>query len=220
MSYCPKCGYKFEGVSICPQCGYDMRTRIRRPPQQTEVLYPQPPQPQYVPPQPQRAFSREDEIRSLREALVAKKTEHYVPIFEDLDKEGGASWNWCGFLVSACWFAYRKVYAWAAIAIAGPLVAGFIMGFILYSSIPYISDAAVNGMSIILGFACMIVFGVLANRMYKIRVDKLIQEMPADPMQRQQYIRKHGGVSVPATMIAIVISVVVSVGSSLLIMGL
>lgn len=343
MSYCPKCGTQFEGVSICPRCGYDMRTRTRgqspQPQQQysqqqTEVLYPSqqpqqpqygqqqveplrytdpqqqytppqpqqpqyaqpqqpqyaqpqqpqyneplryvdpqqpqsaqpqqqytppqqqyippqqpytpPPQPQYETPQPQQytpqpqveplryadpqqqygqqqqqqSFKSEDEIRSLREALVEKNTEHYVPIFEDLDKEGSSSWNWCGFLFSPYWFAYRKVYAWSAIAIAGPWFVGFLMGIVVYSAIPDISDAAVNGLSKILGLACKIIFGVLANKMYKLRIDKLIQEMPADPIQRQQFIQKNGGVSVPAMIISIVVYIALTFATVYFTVGL
>ena len=50
-----------------------------------------------------------------------------------------------------------------------------------------------------------IVFAILANGIYKKRIDKLVNEMPEDPAERTKFIESKGGVSVVATVISIAI---------------
>lgn len=145
----------------------------------------------------------DDDLQSKRAALIGKNAEHYLPIFEKLDQSGGSSWNWCGFFFAPFWFAYRKVYGWVAIAMIVPLLLGIVVGIFVYSSSA--DDAIANVIIRVSSLAVNIVFAILANGIYKKRIDKLVNEMPEDPAERTKFIESKGGVSVVATVISIAI---------------
>ena len=142
----------------------------------------------------------EEDIRAL---LVGKNTEHYIPIFNDLDTTGGICWNWCGFFIAPVWFAYRKMYGWSVIAIIAPIVIPFIVGFIMAAE--YASDSAMDLMSRVLSLGIAIVFGGVANRAYRKRIYRLAKEIPAEENARAEYIKRKGGVNVAAMIIVLVI---------------
>lgn len=143
----------------------------------------------------------DDDLRSKRISLIGKNAEHYIPIFEALDKKGGSSWNWCGFFISFVWFAYRKLYGWAAIAFLAPLVGGFVCGLILYSTT--LDETIIYSILRVLGFAFNIVFGIVANSAYKKKIDKYAREMPQEDAAKAKFIQSKGGVSVIAAIIMI-----------------
>lgn len=147
----------------------------------------------------------DDDLMSKRAALIGKNAEHYLPIFEKLDQSGGSSWNWCGFFFAPFWFAYRKLYGWVAIAMIVPLLLGIVVGVIVYSSSA--DDATANVIIRVSSLAVNIVFAILANGVYKKRIDKLVNEIPEDPAERTKFIESKGGVSVVATVISIAIYV-------------
>ena len=149
-----------------------------------------------------------DELRNKRASLIGKNVEHYIPIFEKLDQNGGTSWNWCGFFFGPYWFAYRKMYGWVAIALIVPTLVGIAFGiaFILAGA----DDATVDVAARLLGLVVNIVFALVANSSYKKRIDKLVKAMPEDNDAKAKYIETKGGVSVAAVIITIAIYVVES----------
>ena len=211
MNYCPKCGFELNNAKFCPMCGFNVSGEGRPKPQQESR-------------KATRTFSQQelliddkkakdkDDIRSLREALVGEKADHYVPIFEDLDKNGGSSWNWCGCLFSPMWFAYRKMYGWAAAAIAIP----FAVSLFLYLAQAFTySDVGVYLLGVVrLGLA--VLFGILSNKEYKKRIDRLIVEIPTDSIAREKYIKDNGGVNVGGPILVLIILAAIRFGVGML----
>ena len=144
-----------------------------------------------------------DELRNKRASLIGKNVEHYIPIFEKLDQNGGTSWNWCGFFFGPYWFAYRKMYGWVAFALIVPTLVG--MAFAIGLFIAGVGDAATDAVAKFLGYAFNIVFALFSNGIYKKRIDKLVNEMPEDATAKTKFIQTKGGVSVVAVIITIVI---------------
>lgn len=222
MNFCPKCGFPTENMKFCPKCGFELKKPVPTESKKddtksipVEVVEKAVDSDYKITGQQGRQTS-EDELRTLRAALVGEKADHYVPIFEDLDKNGGQSWNWCGCLFSPMWFTYRKLYGWAAIALLAPLVFGVLLGIMLVSAPVNYTDAALKTMSKGIGFICAIVFGILSNKAYKKRIDKLIREMPSDEIAKNQFIKSKGGVSAGGLIIAIIITLALNFGSALL----
>ena len=148
----------------------------------------------------------------IRPALIGKKAEHYIFIFDEIDraaeiKKGkGVDWNWCALFFAPFWFAYRKMYGWSAFTMFAPVAAGFLLGIII-SFVGDIPESAYEHVGRAIGLGFRIFFGIYGNSMYKKRIDKLAAEAPRYPAQREEYIRKKGGVSVVAMILAIIIYV-------------
>lgn len=58
------------------------------------------------------------EDTNIRDLLVKENLKYYAPQFERYEEGAGSKWNWCAFLFPPCWFAFRKMYKLAGIAIA------------------------------------------------------------------------------------------------------
>ena len=225
MNYCPKCGYEVKDMKFCPKCGFDVTGESAKPTEVVEINERDLSEPiQGIPvddmdhtagadytagaDQAADATGAED----LRAALIGKKTEHYMPIFEELDrvaelgKGKGTHWNWCAFFFAPYWFAYRKMYGWSAFTMFAPAAAGFLIGIII-SIVGDIPESAYELVGRAIGLCFGIFFGIYGNSMYKKRIDKLAAEAPRYPAQREEYIRKKGGVSVVAMILAIIIYV-------------
>ena len=218
MNFCPKCGFPTENMKFCPKCGFELKTL--EPAELDDVDTKLAPVEKVERVQVARSDSsmrrdREDEIKKLRSALIGEKVDHYIPIFEDLDRTGGSSWNWCGCLFSPYWFAYRKMYGWSAIAIAIPLVLGFIIGLMLISYSGD-TDTIINGASRLIGIACAIFFGVVSNKAYKKRIDKLVEEAPKDADALNKYIKSKGGVSAGGMILALIVGIGLNFGLALI----
>ena len=84
-----------------------------------------------------------------------------------------------------------------------PLLLGIVVGIFVYSSSA--DDAIANVIIRVSSLAVNIVFAILANGIYKKRIDKLVNEMPEDPAERTKFIESKGGLSVVATVISIAI---------------
>ncbi len=222
MNFCPKCGFPTENMNFCPKCGFELKvseseasndTNLRSDP--LELIETTVERSSLTNESKSHEQSRADDIKMLRSALVGEKADHYVPIFEDLDRTGGSSWNWCGCLFSPYWFAYRKMYGWAAIAIAVPLVLGFIVGLMLISYSGD-TDTIINGASRFIGIACAIFFGVVSNKAYKKRIDKLVDEAPKETDALNKYIKSKGGVSAGGMILALIIGIGLNIGLAII----
>lgn len=217
MKKCSNCGKEFLGdASFCTECGGALVEAEPAPvqPNGGEWHYADAQQTEGAQQSAYRDASMEPSLfeDDPRSAFVQKKTDHYIPIFRQLDNGARAKFNWCSFLFTPMWFAYRKMYLWAVIAIAIPFALGLIVGIIIGLSGNYylMSDDVFNRIGIGIGLAVSIVFGFLGNKIYRDRVDKLVQNTPVDENAKQNYIRSKGGVSVGMMILFIVINIAIN----------
>ena len=138
-----------------------------------------------------------------RSQLIAKNIEFYGPRYARLDEEGKrASWNWFAFLVPFCWFAYRKMYA--------ECVAYYIVTNGLHTVLNEMLAKA--GLSVDVGWTidilAMFTCGIYGNWLYKNKIDKNVEKcITLQPDRREKYIKRWGGTSVLAIVIALCITV-------------
>lgn len=180
---CPYCGASVEKRKFCTKCGGDLCNV-------PEVIV---------------IENRLDEKDEIRKALIGKNSEHYLCNFRIMEKKNTKDWNWCGFLFGPYWYAYRKMYSWVAIWFVIQLVIGALLTVLMYCFPDQITILQYMDKPISLGMR--IFFAVMANSLYKKRIDMLVINLPADEYARQEYIRKKGGVSIPATVVTVLIVV-------------
>ena len=154
---------------------------------------------------PKCGFRLEEENEDPRLALVVENKKYYQKIIDEVDNNASSRWNWCGFFFSFVWFAYRKLYKWAAIAYLTPLIGGFVLGIILYST--SLDDTVISVILRVIGLAVNIFFATVANGVYKKRIDQLVNEMPKDDAVKARFIETKGGVSVVAAIIIVALYV-------------
>ncbi len=123
--------------------------------------------------------------------LVEKNSDKYLEKFAKLDATGSkVSWNWCAFLFSFWWLAYRKMYLYAV---------GYYVAAAVVANIPYVGFVAI-------GFP--IAMGILGNSIYFETLKKKINIADTMPEpEKSAYIKKNSGTSTVALVILIVISV-------------
>ena len=211
MKYCPKCGSITEDENLyCPKCGYGFDSLEIQDNLEGSIIEDR------VYPVTKESITIKDnnEIRSLRAALIGKKADYYIPVFEKLDRKG-VSWNWFAFFVGPYWFGYRKMYGWAAIAFILPQLLGYVFAISAYL-LSSISNESVKAIISIVGLSCNIVIGIVANNVYKKRIDKLVMEAPKNSDDRNIFIKAKGGVSIPGLIITTIICFTISAISIIL----
>lgn len=141
-----------------------------------------------------------------RSRLIGKNVEYYEPRMNELDSSNKkTSWNWFAFLVPFVWFAYRKMYLEC---IAYYLITNGLNTVITNIFIRH--SIAVNvGWTI--DILAMFLCGLYGNWLYKNKLDRQAGKcMDMPPEQRETYIRRHGGASVPAIIISFCITIAIA----------
>ncbi|WP_312643214.1 DUF2628 domain-containing protein [Hydrogenoanaerobacterium sp.] len=148
-------------------------------------------------------------------SYVGKKGEVYTEKFKAIEQKQ-ITFNWCAFLFSGNWFAYRRLYGWAVgtilaatfigIGIAAVLVAPLANGTISIGMFTFLSFAV----GLLLRLAC----GFLGDRIYWGRVKKeLNNENCKDrPATLNQRLHQRLGLAGSPSVLAVVISVVAGEG--------
>ncbi|MBQ2677606.1 MAG: DUF2628 domain-containing protein [Firmicutes bacterium] len=215
MNYCPKCGFHAEGMNFCPKCGFELKYPVsdvseevndNTSGQQTEQIaaMDNTVKDDITSDSEKHTETHSDnEKRELRRALIGKNAEHYLPIFELLDKPNEKSGNWCAFFFSALWFAYRKMYGWMLIAMLVPWAVGFVVTYI--AMINSTGNVSWNTIENIMAIAFSIFFGLAANKAYKNHIDNLIEKVPSKGKEKEYYIESKGGVSTGSAALALLI---------------
>lgn len=147
-----------------------------------------------VPPQPLPDQER-------LEAAIGPNAAYYLAKWQAMDAGGKqTSWNWAACLASLYWFAYRKM--WAPTVILG-------LVFIALNLLSLLSPAlmAAGGL---LSIVAITATGMLGTSFYRQHVRRLVNQtgsLEREPALAQ--LQAKGGVSKPAVMVLIVISIAV-----------
>lgn len=119
------------------------------------------------------------------------------------NKYGNAIDNilWPAVFFTPLWFAYRKMYKMLIIILAVSFATGFIAGMM------DITDGDLRGIS----FALQLIFGVMANFLYRKKIEKEINEIKKKELNEEQTmkeIRDKGGVSGASMAIMILFNLI------------
>ena len=104
---CTQCGKDYpKDARFCPFCGYSEMTGLF-----TDGNF--------------QPFNIVDDDTDIGEGVTAKEASgiiminhfRYISRFIALSKKKKASWNWAGFILPGCWFAYRKMYKESIVAV-------------------------------------------------------------------------------------------------------
>lgn len=214
--FCSKCGTPLsEGQKFCASCGtpagttgephfqvagagaYQQNTYTAPQSQYTA---------QYSAPQNNAGYNsygqQQQQVDQDMYTFIQSNQTFYIEKFQKMQMSNSkTSWNWCSFLFSAYWLAYRKMYGIAA-AYAG---ISFVLGLI-------------PGLGAILVLVMSICAGVFGNYFYKQYIDRELQTARSmDSMNKNAYINKKGGTSVGAVWAVVGIMAVIGmiIGSSM-----
>ena len=122
----------------------------------------------------------ENKARADMAAFVKRNQARFMPIYDALvSGRGVAPFCWPGLLAPQAWFLYRKMYVWAALVSAGPLLLAYVpqLGWLAW------------GVSIIGAF------GLRLYLAYARRTIARIRATVADEAEVQALIVRAGGVS-------------------------
>lgn len=139
----------------------------------------------------------------LRINLIAKNTEYYIDRFDRMEETGRSNtWNWGAFLVPFCWLAYRKLYL--------ECVAYYLVTNGLNTVITQLLTS--HGIVVNIGWTIDVVFmfmcGLYGNWLYKAKIGRQVERcLELEPSKREKYIKRHGGTSVIAIIIAFCITI-------------
>ena len=165
---CLKCGtVRPGGAMFCPYCG----TGFSQSEQRTQSSY----NSQYAYQHNQTPGFNQSEYD-----FVGSNGLYYSNAFQKIRMGNKkTSWNWCAFLFTAYWFAYRKMYGWAAGVILTNTVLIFIGGFASLFLI-----------------ASFVLIGIFANYLYLQHIETALQQCQnlQEPFKTQE-IKKKGGTS-------------------------
>ncbi len=113
--------------------------------------------------------------------LVARNHRKFMPIYDArVARRRWVPFCWPGFLFPQAWFLYRKMYFWAGLAAAGPLLASQLFPYAVLAALP-ISSLGLFGRALYVRDSV----GVLAR----------IRAIARDDAEADDMIARAGGVS-------------------------
>lgn len=153
----------------------------------------------------------EEETLSEKEAdwqlFIGDRFEYYLPIWRKIENGKKAHFNGWGFIFSAGWAAYRKLYSFF-----------FILFFIntSFDYIPYFLGLYMGNLSTILSLSFFLIWGFYANYIYYTQATKKIAAIKAARLSKvleQKAIRDAGGTDLAT---AVGLSVILTILNMLL----
>ena len=129
--------------------------------------------------------------------FIRKKTCYYMNEFNKLKTEHRImSWNWGGMLWGAYWFAYRKMYYYAAVYIVIELLDNLLIDY-TYGVLSYILTIA---------------SGIFGNYLYMTHIERAIEKYETNERsKREEYIKKYGGTSKIGVIFVIIVAILVHI---------
>ena len=144
-----------------------------------------------------------------RAAYIQKNVGTYLRKFDKIDNEDKASsWNWCAFLFTSDWLIYRKMYKLAVIVLVALVALEIIVELVTFTIIDneIVADLIVS----LIDIAAYVAIGIMGDRWYKTKVDKLVKESAELSSEEKQEHYKKGGTNLPAVIIIVLISVAIN----------
>lgn len=186
---CPLCGLALgEGSGFCTGCGYDFSSAEKM--EEGRV----------------NGYLEED-----IESFVQKNGQSYVEKFRRLEASR-PSFNWCALLFTSEWFAYRRLYGWAA----GTILLGILLGIgTAMAALPFLLDGRISMemfslLALAVGFLLRVACGFFGDGIYWRRVKKTLEEdgckgrAPLPDSKRSERLAQVGRPSVAAVVVALV----------------
>ncbi|MFS0555948.1 DUF2628 domain-containing protein [Brevibacillus sp. 179-C9.3 HS] len=126
---------------------------------------------------------------------------HHHKYYLDAWRTKGLSWNWGAALFGEAWFAFRKMYVFAAIIYSVNLLLGFVLG------VTGLDDATLNGIYILLALLQRVLFGLSANFIYYFSAVKKIKKAHGKHATLDlDETRKLGGTSVLGVVVVVLVN--------------
>lgn len=144
---------------------------------------------------------------------IGSNVDVYLRKFNKMEQANSIlSWNWCGFLFTARWLVYRKMYALGILVYAVLLIAGFMLGIVfaitgISGTAPYVTLWIASG-ALTLAFCAVV--GMLGDYWYKNKIERLMTEgrmIPPGP-EKQSHVKK-GGTSIVALVVFIIVAIII-----------
>ena len=126
------------------------------------------------------------------QAFIQTRSYYYVPKWEALDPTLGritpGTFNWAACLLTVFWMAYRRMYLYVVVWVAGLFVFYALLDFLFTAP-----TSAINGMNI----AMMWVFGRYGSSLYRKHVERKIGQIKTTltPEYWPQALKDKGGTS-------------------------
>lgn len=144
-------------------------------------------------------------------SFVDKKSDVYTDKLEAIEQKR-ITYNWCAFLFTANWFAYRRMYGWAVGIILTSVLIGIGIAAVLITPLTngMISAGMFTFLSFAAGLVLRVVCGFLGDRIYWSRIKKALdlenckERPPVYDSKLKQRLGLAGGISVPAAVISVV----------------
>jgi uncharacterized membrane protein YkgB len=142
---------------------------------------------------------QDDEAKRL---FVGQKYPYYADKWAAAEqKRGKQTWNWAAFFLGFGWMVYRKMYKYTAIFIAIVLAESYL---------EYLFDAP-DSFTRAVTIAIAVTFGWQGNTLYKMHVDKKVQEitstLPPEPAAKE--LASQGGTNLPIAIGSVVLFIAV-----------
>lgn len=152
MAYCQQCGSALGmQAKFCGSCGASIESRAGSMATATPPFHAPP-----VPP----AYDPSDEV-----LFIGQNADYYRNKWKASEHGSGLSWNWMSFILGLSWMAYRKMWLYAIIVLAGIMLLGFI---------EYLLNVP-EAFSWLTTFAIWLAFGLFGNHAYQKHVREKVR---------------------------------------------
>lgn len=140
-----------------------------------------------------------------RAAYIQKNIGTYLRKFNKIESgDKASSWNWCAFLFTVDWLVYRKMYKLAVIVLVATVVIDLVAELVFFSVIS--NELTASLFSDLVTLAYCVFIGIMGDRWYKTRVDKLVEESAELPEEEKQKHYKKGGTNIIAVIVMVLLA--------------
>jgi hypothetical protein len=203
MAACPNCGFSNEsGEKLCGGCGVALApisAHAEKPDGQLEA-------PGAAPQETPESGSGTDEETERQRCLtlfIRENVDVYLEFYDKYIREGGKSqlvfsWHWPAVLIPLVWLLYRKLYLWAV---------GFLLA-VVFVNLALLLMVSKGVADTVVSLAVPAILAIFAKRIYvshALRRIRKIDERNLAPAERDSYLERAGGVSIPGAVFGLIV---------------